>query len=176
MGGRWVRLYYLTKNLRTPESRSFTMGQIIVQISLTGFLLAMGQWICRVDWREKRIPDLASLPLIGVGLVLSGYATEVALADRLIGTGLGFLVFWGIGEVWFRLRGHEALGLGDAKLYAAAGAWLGWSYLPEVLLFATFMGLAFAVVRLKARQEGLAFGPWLASGFILSWLHLLFLS
>ncbi len=120
----------------------------------------MGQWICRVDWREKRIPHLASLPLIGVGLVLSGYATEVALADRLIGTGLVFLVFWGIGEVWFRLRGHEALGLGDAKLYAAAGAWLGWSYLPEVLLFAAFMGLAFAVVRLKSRQEGLAFGPW----------------
>lgn len=119
---------------------------------------------------------MASLPLICAGLVLSGYATEIGLPDRLIGMGLGFLIFWAIGEVYFRMRGNEALGLGDAKLYAAAGAWLGWSYLPEVLLIATLSGLLFAALRPQSRQEGLAFGPWLAAGMVLSWFHQLFVS
>ena len=150
------------------------MFQITLQIILTFLLLGFCLWICLVDFRERRIPDLASLPLICVGLVLSGYATQVALADRLIGTGAGFLLFWAIGEAYFRVRSYEALGLGDAKIFAAAGAWLGWSYLSEVLLFASLSGLLFATVRPKFSKVDLAFGPWLAAGFILSWFHLLF--
>ena len=147
------------------------MFQIVPQIILTFLLLAFCLWICLVDFRERRIPDLASLPLICVGLALTGYATHIALADRLIGTGTGFLVFWAIGEAYFRVRGYEALGLGDAKLFAAAGAWLGWSYLPEVLLFASLMGILFAAFYPQSGKVGLAFGPWLAAGFILTWFH-----
>ncbi len=152
------------------------MVQILFQITLTLFLLTMCLWISRVDFRERRIPDAASLPLVFTGLVICGFATNTVLADRLIGAGGGFLMFWLIGEVYFRLRGHEALGLGDAKLFAAAGSWLGWAYLPEVLLTATLMGLSFALLHPPSRKDGLAFGPWLAAGFVLSWLHLLFVS
>jgi prepilin signal peptidase PulO-like enzyme (type II secretory pathway) len=152
------------------------MIQILSQILLTLVLLSASLWISLTDFRERRIPDLASLPLIGVGLIFAGSATHVGLADRLIGMGAGFLMFWAIGEVYFRLRGHEALGLGDAKLYAAAGAWLGWAFLPEVLLLATLMGLAFAMLHAPSRKDGLAFGPWLVGGFILSWFHLLIIT
>ena len=149
------------------------MDPVFSQIALTLLICAFGIWISVVDFREHRIPDAASLPLLAVGLGLSGYATQIALADRLIGMGLGFLLFWLIGALYFRRHGQEALGLGDAKLFAAAGAWLGWSALPIVLLLATLMGLAFAILRGRRETRGLAFGPWLMGGFILRWLHLL---
>lgn len=152
------------------------MSQIIFEMALSFLLLAVCLWIALIDFRERRIPDLASLPLIGAGLVLSGFATHIALADRLIGAGAGFLLFWVIGEAYFRLRGSEALGIGDAKLFAAAGAWLGWAFLPEVLLYATVSALLFASLYPRFRQDDLAFGPWLAAGFMIGWFHLLLVS
>ena len=149
------------------------MANLFFSTGLTTALAAVCGWIAIVDFREKRIPDLASLPLIAAGLALSGLVTMVPLADRLIGSGVGFLLLWSIGEVHFRLRGQEGLGIGDAKLLAAAGAWLGWAALPAVLLIAALMGLAYAVLRPGLRQDGLAFGPWLAAGFLVCWLKLL---
>ncbi len=143
---------------------------------LTAVLIGACLWIAVEDFRHKRIPDLASLPLILIGLTLSGRASGIPLADRLIGGGAGFLVLWAIGEVMFRLRGAEALGIGDAKLFGAAGAWLGWSALPAVLLIASIMGLAFAASRPGPMQRELAFGPWLAAGFVLNWLWLIWQS
>ena len=154
------------------------MGHLFFTAGLTIALAAVCAWIAVVDFRAMRIPDLASLPLIAAGLLLSGVASHMALADRLIGAGVGFLALWAIGEAYFRWRGVEALGIGDAKLYAAAGAWLGWAALPAVLLIAAVMGLVFAALRPSQHpsktQSGLAFGPWLAAAFLVCWLHLIF--
>ena len=51
---------------------------------------------------------------------------------------------WG-GLAWGyrRLRGREGLGLGDAKLLAAGGAWLGWTQLAPVVLIACACALAY---------------------------------
>lgn len=149
------------------------MAGIIFTGILTTALAVVCGWIAIVDFRERRIPDLASLPLIAAGLGLTGLVSGVALADRLIGSGAGFLLLWALGEAYFRLRGQEALGIGDAKLFAAAGAWLGWAALPGVLLSAALMGLAFAALRPGPRQDRLAFGPWLAAGLLLGWLKLI---
>ena len=135
---------------------------------LTAVLFLVLAWIAVVDFRDRRIPDIASLPLIVIGLAISGFASQIGLADRLIGAGVGFLVLWALGAAFYRLRGVEGLGIGDAKLFAATGAWLGWQDLPVVLLMAAVMGLAYAAL---TRKRVLAFGPWLAAGFALSWLH-----
>lgn len=124
--------------------------------------------VAQVDLATLRIPDAVSLPLIGAGLGLAALSPAPALADRLIGAGTGFLLLAVIGEVYFRWRQSEGLGLGDAKLFGAAGAWLGWQALPLVLALAAAAALIWAVVR---RRHGVqAFGPWLALGFWLVWL------
>jgi leader peptidase (prepilin peptidase)/N-methyltransferase len=69
----------------------------------------------------------------------------------------------GVGEAYARLRGREGLGLGDAKLLAVAGAWLGWRALPVVVVIACGAGLGWAAVRLLMRgrtglAEPIAFG------------------
>ena len=150
---------------------SFRVGQLFLTFALTAGLAGVCLWISTVDFRERRIPDMASLPLVAAGLLVSGFVSGVPLADRLIGAGAGFLLLWAMGEAYFRARGAEALGIGDAKLFGAAGAWLGWSALPTVLLIAAVMGLVYAALRPKARADGLAFGPWLCAGFLIVWLH-----
>ena len=149
---------------------------MIADMGLFAALLA----ISVVDIRTRRIPDLLSLPLICAGLMQAGWAVQrgaapVVLTDGIIGAAAGYLVFAAIGAAFFRMRGHEGLGLGDAKLLAAAGAWLGWQMLPAVVLIAALGGLAqMAVVgRLRpahAADRSLAFGPWLAVAFFSLWM------
>lgn len=130
----------------------------------------LGVWLAAIaviDARSLRIPDRLSLPLIGAGLLAAATGPAGVFADRLVGAGAGFLILGGVGEVYFRLRHREGLGLGDAKLFAAAGAWLGWQMLPWVLVVASVLALVWTLTQ-RSRPE-IAFGPWLALGF---WLCL----
>ena len=112
-----------------------------VLIGLTVCLTLTLAAISVIDLRTRRIPDALSLPLIIAGLSLAVILPQVYAADYFIGAIGAFALFAGMGESYFRLRGVDGLGLGDAKLFAAAGAWLGWQNLPMVLLIATTGGL-----------------------------------
>ncbi|MFZ5962173.1 prepilin peptidase [Thalassococcus sp. BH17M4-6] len=141
-----------------------SLADMALSLALAGVLAALAI----VDLRQKRLPDALTLPLIAAGLVFAW--AEGRLADGLIGAALGYGVFWLIGELHFRRHGTEGLGLGDAKLFAAAGAWLGWAALPFVLLIAAMGGLGAAALRGTGRGTALAFGPWLALGFAVVWV------
>lgn len=130
-----------------------------------------------IDLRTLRIPDVLSLPLIGAGLALALTAPDVYSVDHLIGAIAAFALFAGLGGLYYRVRNVDGLGLGDAKLFAAAGAWLGWQNLPMVLLIATLGGLTQALLmRTTHRDLQLAFGPWIALGFWATWLLICFKS
>jgi leader peptidase (prepilin peptidase) / N-methyltransferase len=146
-------------------------GQMMVFWVATGVLTAGLAAIAIIDLRTFRIPDLLSLPLIAVGL-LQAYAMSVLpFWHHAVGAMAGFAILAAVGEWYFRHRGIDGLGLGDAKLFAAAGAWLGWQSLPMVLMIAALGGLAFALLRGGAtRMTAIAFGPWLALGFWLAWM------
>lgn len=124
-------------------------------------------WICVVDLRSHRIPNIASLGLLTFGVALSLVSGVTAPVPALIGAVVGYGVFAMIGWVYFWQTGAEGLGLGDAKLLAAAGAWLGWPALPGLICVAAIAGLAYALV---ASRRRLAFGPWLAGAFWVHWI------
>ena len=89
-----------------------------------------------------------------------------------LGAALGWLVFASVAAGYRALRGREGLGGGDAKLLAAAGAWLGWQALPQVMLLGAVAALVGAgVLRLARDGARLAFGPWLALAIWLVWLY-----
>ncbi|HSR71896.1 MAG TPA: A24 family peptidase [Kiloniellales bacterium] len=138
--------------------------------------------LAAIDARHLTLPDAVSLPLIAGGLILAGALDPARLPEHLIGAALGFLLVVGLRRVWLRLRGREAIGLGDARLLAAAGAWLGWAGLPSVILLAAGAGLlAWLALLPAARRRGedawaaaareLPFGPFLAGAFWLVWLY-----
>ncbi|MGQ0567678.1 MAG: prepilin peptidase [Gemmobacter sp.] len=139
---------------------------VFATVVLSGLLVA----IARADLRTLRIPDGLSLMLALAGLALAAMGPR--LPDHLVGAVVGYGLFWAIGAVHFRRTGREGLGLGDAKLFGGAGAWLGWQALPFVLLIAAAGGLAAALVQ-RSRGGGaeVAFGPWLALGLWAMWVR-----
>jgi Type II secretory pathway, prepilin signal peptidase PulO and related peptidases len=151
--------------------------------ALSGWAIAVGcllGWtlltIALIDLRRLIVPDALSLPLLlaGLGLAvatdLSG--TMVDPWDALLGATLGYGAFALLGRGYERVRGMPGLGLGDAKLLAAAGAWVGVAGLPSVVLVAALAGLAGALLAgATERDRRIPFAPALCLGFWVVWLH-----
>ncbi|MFO1127526.1 MAG: A24 family peptidase [Rhodospirillales bacterium] len=130
-----------------------------------------------IDARHLILPDPLTLPLIPAGLiVVVGVASPDRFPDHLIGAAVGLAASAAVRVLYRRLRGREGLGLGDVKLLAAAGAWVGWQGLPWLLLVAAATALAVvltvALVRRRLdAQAPIPFGPFLCLGFWLVWLY-----
>jgi leader peptidase (prepilin peptidase)/N-methyltransferase len=140
-----------------------------------GWILLALAWI---DWEHMILPDLLTLPLILAGLGWTWWVEPDALPDHAIGAVAGWALFAALAFAYRRLRGRDGLGEGDAKLLAAAGAWVGWPLLGSVILIGAFSGLGVATVQaLRGRAMGAAtaipFGPCLALGAWLAFLYLL---
>jgi leader peptidase (prepilin peptidase)/N-methyltransferase len=88
----------------------------------------------------------------------------------------GFVILWGLGWLYQRLRSRQGLGGGDPFLFGAGGAWVGWIGLPSVLLWGSAAGLSLVLARLILRRpvamtDRLPFGTFLAAGVWLVWLY-----
>lgn len=120
-----------------------------------------------IDAETGYLPDAITLPLIGAGIAANAASLFGPLADALFGAAAGFALFWAISEIYARVRNRDGLGLGDAKLLAAIGAWTGWQLLPVVVFLASLGTLAFVAVRRGAKpDDAIPFGPGLcAAGF-----------
>lgn len=123
------------------------------------------------DIRHMRIPDRVTLPLLAAGLFWAWAGGTFWAA--LTGAVLGGSVFWAVAAAYRRLRGRTGLGLGDAKLMAAGGAWVGWQGLAAVAAIAAGAGLAWILLAALISgerdrlQRPVPFGPFLALGIFL---------
>lgn len=127
------------------------------------------------DLDHFRIPNWISLPLLAGGF---GFALSGGLDWRfsLVGAGVGYGMIWGLNVYWRKYRARDGIGMGDAKLLAAAGAWLGVYALPFLILIASTSALlaivALAILRrepVRADQR-IPFGPFIGLGFWTVWI------
>ena len=125
-------------------------------------------------------------PLCRWGLLLGLAVTAIAgyrqgpavggaqLLDHLIAAATGLLAMEGLSALAQRLMGKPALGLGDAKLAALLGAWLGLyaMALAVVLAFLSgaLLGSALMLVGRLKRGQPFPFGPYLAAGGLAVWI------
>jgi len=143
----------------------------VVTIALVPALLALA-WI---DFTTFRLPDRITLPMIALGIWTNMVLLGAPLAS-LAGAGIGYGILVAVEKFYLRYRGREGLGRGDAKLFAAAGAWCGAWYLPFILLIGSTSALLFVFTLGLVRRQlpddktTIAFGPWLALGFGLCWV------
>ncbi len=121
------------------------------------------------DLYSGYVYDLFAWGLGVAGLVLRIGGGWGALADGLLGAGLGFSV---IAVIIIVSRG--GMGWGDASLMAGMGAALGWRLTAWGLYTGFMMGgltaLALLLLRKVRRKDALPLGPFLAAGGILSML------
>jgi len=113
------------------------------------------------DYRTRLLPDAVTWPGFGMGLVFSAVAPppdgtafwlltriwqrpfpEVVLGvlDALLGAAFGSLLLWAAGAIYKRARGREGMGLGDVKMMAMAGAFLGVRLTFLTILLGTLLG------------------------------------
>ena len=151
---------------------SVTAGiDLWVSCGLAWCLLALAV----TDMREELLPDALTLPLAAAGLVLAAFDGTDALAGRLLGAAAGYGVLTATRAIYRRLRRRDGLGLGDAKLLAAGGAWVAWPGLPSVLLLGCVATLGWALLQGwwrggVALDRRIPFGPGLCLGIWLVWL------
>lgn len=132
--------------------------------------------LAAIDLACFRLPDRLTLPLLAAGLLVSAFLPDRPWLDHLAGAAVGYLALAVLAWSYERWRGIEGLGLGDAKLLGAAGAWLGWRALPSVLLLASAIALAWVAVRWAGgardlRRLRIAFGAPLALAIWIVWLY-----
>lgn len=153
------------------------IAALLFGFSAQALLFALFAWtalaLAVIDLETGYLPDALTLPLIGLGLIANIWGLFSPMIDSAIGAAAGYLVFLSISVVFRKLRNIEGLGLGDAKLLAAIGAWGGWIILAPTVFIAAVItligaGLASVSGRTVERETELPFGPALAlSGVLL---------
>ncbi len=124
-----------------------------------------------IDLKHQIIPDVISLPgiLLGLAQSFTPWGT-VPWTDAAIGaaTGGGFL--FAVAWAFKRFTGKDGMGLGDVKLLAMIGAWMGWRALPFIVLISSLSGIIIGGGALLLTRRGLRvripFGPFLSIGAV----------
>jgi leader peptidase (prepilin peptidase)/N-methyltransferase len=148
-------------------------GWVFAVTCILGWLLLV---LAVIDWRAFLLPDVLTAPLAILGLVATYLLNPDAILDHVIGAAAGFAVLAIIAAAYKRWRGRDGLGLGDAKLLGALGAWVSWQGLPSVVLYAAVIGLIAVLVQSRLGRgltaaTRIPFGTFLALGGWLVWLY-----
>ena len=117
------------------------------------------------DYDTQRLPNVLTLPGIVVGIAFS-FFTPPGIVSSLMGAALGAGILLAVRWTWRKLRGVDAMGLGDVKMLAMIGAFLGWQQVWVVLFFASLTGAVAGVLLTmrqgRSMQTRLPFGTFLA--------------
>jgi peptidase A24A prepilin type IV len=156
-------------------------GEVIVALPLVALLGAA----CSVDAVCHRLPNR----ILGPAAIWTGAATTaLVLLNVVTGTPLSeagwallrsvlCAVSAGVIVGAMALLPGSGMGLGDAKLSAVLGLWLGYfggTYTAMGIILGFFIGglvaIALMISRLASRKTLIAFGPYLSLGGWLAWM------
>lgn len=143
---------------------------LLFALLLTWSLIALSF----IDIDHHLLPDSITLPLLWLGLLVSLFDVYADSHAAIVGAIAGYLSLWSVYWLFKLLTGKEGMGYGDFKLLSLFGAWLGWQYLPMIILLSSLVGAVIGVsmIALGKHSAGkpIPFGPYLAAA---GWLALL---
>jgi leader peptidase (prepilin peptidase)/N-methyltransferase len=144
------------------------------------------------DLRERILPDEVNFFGLGAGLLFSFFTKSLdgtalwlanrwfdfpppqmalSVADAVLGAAAGSGLLWLVAEGYFRIRGREGMGLGDVKMMAAVGAFLGLKRTMMTVLLGSLLGSVIGIfliaISKKGRDYELPFGTFLGVGALL---------
>lgn len=120
-----------------------------------------------IDLEHMILPDVLTLPGVVLGLLFALLGGPTPFVDAAIGSVLGAALPLAIIWAYRWLRGVEGMGLGDVKLLAMLGAFLGWQGMLLTLALGAVagavVGVGLMVTRRGSRQTELPFGTFLCA-------------
>jgi leader peptidase (prepilin peptidase)/N-methyltransferase len=124
------------------------------------------------DFDHQILPDAITLPGFVLGVATAWFNPFLGepgwgrVWGSVAGAALGSGILWAIGALWQRLRGVEAMGMGDVKLLAVVGAFAGPKGVLFTLFSASILGAAFGILMIPLRgrtlKDTIPFGCFLA--------------
>ena len=126
-----------------------------------------------IDLEHQILPNSITLPGIVAGVLLSLIAPP-GWKDSLLGVLLGGGILYAIAAGYYLWRREEGLGMGDVKMLAMIGAFLGWKAVLVTLVLSSFSGALIGMALIAAQRGGmklaLPFGTFLALGALAAML------
>lgn len=126
-----------------------------------------------IDLEHQILPNVITLPGILVGWLFSVFGPPGWQAS-LIGILLGAGLLYGTAAAYYIVRREEGLGMGDVKMLAMIGAFLGWKAVILTLVLASFAGALVGIAVILTSRGGmryaLPFGTFLAVGSLVAML------
>jgi leader peptidase (prepilin peptidase)/N-methyltransferase len=136
----------------------------IVAAAFAAMLVALAG----IDVEHFLLPDRITLPGIAIGLAVQPWVAWGSLLSALRGALVGAGVLLAISGLWKLWKNVDGMGLGDVKMLAMIGAFLGLSGVVVTLVAASFAGALVGVILLArgaiGMQGRLPFGFFLAIG------------
>lgn len=132
--------------------------------------------VCAViDLRLMIIPDVISLPMVALTPVIAWVHPDLDMLTAVVGALAGAGILYGIAWAYWLLRKEVGMGMGDVKLLAGIGGWLGYQSIIPTVFYGSVLGALTGLVimafkRTLTLKSAIPFGPFLAIGAI---IHLL---
>lgn len=145
-------------------------GELVVAL----FFVSVLHIVVQTDLREMIIPNRVIYPSIIVILSIRLFIADLPYWNYLLSALLGYLILFVIGWTASFLLKKEAMGGGDLKLFALAGATLGLKLLLLSIFLSSFIGFLVGITMLGLKKHDrnryLPFGPFIATGSVLAYL------
>jgi leader peptidase (prepilin peptidase)/N-methyltransferase len=150
----------------------------LLGFSGTGLLALLLLWtltaLTMIDVDTFLLPDDLTLPLLWLGLIINSFGVYTDLSSALWGAIVGYSSLWSVFWLFKLVTGKDGMGYGDFKLLAALGAWMGWQFIPLIVILSSFVGavIGIAGILILGRDKNIPipFGPYLA---IAGWISFL---
>ena len=125
-----------------------------------------------IDLYHQIIPDVISLPGIGVGLLASLIIPQITFLNSLLGVLLGGGSLFLVATLYQWLFKREGMGGGDVKLLAMIGAFLGWKAVILTILLSSLIGSITGIIIMVSKGKdfkyAIPFGPFLSLGAMIA--------
>lgn len=120
-----------------------------------------------IDLAHQIVPDLITLPGMVIGVIVSSTVLPTGFFNSFIGLFLGGVLFYLVA-----MLSRGGMGGGDIKLIAMIGAFTGWKAVLLTIFVSAFAGSILGIILMiflgKSRKYPVPFGPFLASGAMIS--------
>jgi leader peptidase (prepilin peptidase)/N-methyltransferase len=127
-----------------------------------------------IDLDTRTIPDVLTIPGVGLGLAASLFAPP-GIGAALLGAAAGAASLWLVGYAYERATGVPGMGGGDVKLAAMMGAFLGAAGVFGAIFLASLAGSVFGALLIArgkgSRRTAIPFGTFLAPSAIVLLLY-----
>ncbi len=154
---------------------------LYMKFSLTPALPFYYLFICAlivitfIDIDHYIIPDVISIPMLVIGVAASFFSRRLGLIvgvrGALLGavTGSGFLLL--VAALYYVVKKKEGMGMGDVKLLAMLGAFLGLRSVFFIIFVSSLLGalygIPYVMISKKGAKHPIPFGPFLAAAGVI---------